>query len=104
MLTGNTNLINSKNGVKVGVYFSNSLLDKEKKDGLKDLKSLDGFLTGMVHRNLVPYKKLLFDIEKLRSQIKQSFSFQKGFEDKRFHKFKIKELKTLKKIWADETI
>ena len=68
------------------------------------MKSLDGFLTGMVHRNLVPYKKLLFDIEKLRSQIKQSFSFQKGFEDKRFHKFKIKELKTLKKIWADETI
>lgn len=104
MLTGNTNLINSKNGVKVGVYFSNSLLDKEKKDGLKDLKSLDGFLTGMVYSNLVPYAELLLDIEKLRYQIKQSFSFQKGFEEKRFHKFKIKELKTLKKIWADETI
>ena len=43
-------------------------------------------------------------VEKLRNQIKQSFSFQKGFEEKRFHKFKIKELKTLKKIWADETI
>ncbi len=104
MLTGNTNLVNSKNGVKVGVYFSNSLLDKEKKDGLKDLKCFDGFLKEMVHSRLAPYSELLFDVDKLRSQIKQCFSFQKGFEDKRFHKFTIEELKTLKRIWADETI
>ncbi|MCE5175506.1 MAG: antiviral reverse transcriptase Drt3a [Bacteroidales bacterium] len=103
MLTGNTNLINSKKGVKIGVYFSNSLLDKEK-NGLKDLKSLDDFLTKMVHSNLVPYSELPINIEKLKSQIKQSFSFQKGFEDKRFHKFKIKEMNILKRIWTDETI
>jgi hypothetical protein len=100
MLTGNTTLINSKKGIKVGVYFSNSLLEK---DELEDLTNLDGFLTKIVHKNLIPYGELLFDIDKLRTQIKKTFSFQKGFENKKFHKFKIKELKVLKGIWKDET-
>ncbi len=97
MLTGNTTLTNSKKGIKLGAYFSNSILEK---DNLKDLKELDDYLIQACENQLNPYQKLGIDKEKLKTHIIQKFSFSMGFQEKRFHTFKVKELVTLKRTWA----
>lgn len=96
MLTGNTTLTNSKKGIKLGVYFSNSILEK---DNLEDLEKLDEYLIQICDNLLNPYHKLTVDKEKLKAHIIKKFSFSKGFQDKRFHTFHVKELAVLKRTW-----
>ncbi len=96
MLTGNTTLINSKKGIKLGSYFSNSILEKE---NLEDLLNLDNYLIQICDNSLKPYHKLKVDKEKLKTHIKRNFSFYKGFIEKRFHSFEAKQLALLKRTW-----
>ena len=96
MLTGNTTLTNSKKGIKLGAYFSNSILGKE---DLDDLEKLDDYLVQICNNLLTPYHKLTVDKEKLKTQIINKFSFTKGFQEKRFHTFHVKELAVLKQTW-----
>lgn len=97
MLTGNTTLTNSKKGIKLGAYFSNSILEK---DNLEDLQKLDDYLIQACDKHLNPYPKLKVDKEKLKTHIIEKFSFSMGFQEKRFHTFKVKELVILKRTWA----
>lgn len=96
MLTGNTTLTNSKKGIKLGSYFSNSILEKK---NLKDLEKLDDYLIQACDNFLTPYHKLMVDKEKLKTHIITKFSFCKGFQEKRFHTFHVKELAILKQTW-----
>lgn len=101
-LTGNTNLMSSKKGIKIGVYYSNSLLEDAEH---KDLKKLDGILSKTVNDFLNPYEKLGYNensLNKFRQYICQTFSFTEGFRKLKFHDFTIDEFKELKKLWKDE--
>ncbi len=95
-LSGNTKLLNSKEGIKVGVYYSNSLLEES---NLKSLKAVNGFLTKMVCTNLKPHCSGSFDVGKLKRQIIRRFDFCEGFKQKRFHNYTTKELIEIKKVW-----
>lgn len=99
-LTGNTKLLTSKKGIKVGIYYSNSLVDD------KWIKAnfgvLDGHLSKMIHTNLKPYCTDSFDVNKLKKRIKTCFSFAQGFDKKLFHNFTIDEFYLIRKIWNDE--
>lgn len=97
MLTGNTTLTNSKKGIKLGAYFSNSIL---KKENLEDLQKLDEYLIQACDDFLDPYHKLRVDKEKLKTHIIKKFSFIIGFQKKRFHTFEVKDLVVLKRTWA----
>lgn len=99
-LTGNTNLINSKSGIKVGIYYTNSLLDE---DGVAyDLEcKLDGFLKQMVYTNLKPHCPTSFDVEKFKKYILSQFSFAEGFRDLKFHKFTNDDFRAIKNIWNE---
>lgn len=95
-LCGNTKLLNSKEGIKVGVYYSNSLLEES---NLSSLKTLNCFLMRMVYTNLKPHCEYSFDVNKLKKQIVRRFDFCNGFKQKRFHNYTAKELIEIKKIW-----
>lgn len=95
-LSGNTNLLNSKKGIKVGVYYSNSLLDAS---DLGSLKAINCFLMRMVCTNLKPHCTTSFDIGKLKKYIINTFNFCDGFKNKRFHSFTTDDLIQIKKIW-----
>jgi hypothetical protein len=95
-LSGNTKLLNSKEGIKVGVYYSNSLLEES---NLKSLTAVNGFLKRMVYTNLKPYCSGSFDVGKLKTQIIRRFDFCEGFKQKRFHNYTTNELIEIKKIW-----
>lgn len=99
-LTGNTTLINSKSGIKVGVYYTNTLLDEE---GVKcDLgQKLDGYLIQMVYTNLKPHCSTSFDVEKFKKYILSQFSFAEGFRDLKFHKFTNDDFRAIKNIWDE---
>lgn len=99
-LTGNTNLINSKSGIKVGIYYTNSLLDE---DGVAcDLGcKLDGFLKQMVHTNLKPHCPTSFDVERFKKYILNQFSFAEGFRNLKFHKFTNDDFRAIKNIWNE---
>lgn len=99
-LTGNTKLLTSKKGIKVGIYYSNSLLDDtwfRTKFG-----ALDGYLKKMIHTNLHPYCTESFNLNKLKTRLENSFNFTDGFKNKRFHNFTIDEFYLIRKIWDDE--
>jgi hypothetical protein len=85
-LTSNTRLFNNKRNIIIGVYFSNSILDD------KDcLVKLDDHLRRKFYNYPQKLKKL------------EIYSFSKGFEKKIFHRFSIKELEQITKIWKYET-
>lgn len=100
VLTCNINLYNAKRGVKVGIFYSNQLLDN-----IKDLEGLDKYLqnqcdqislSGMV--GVDPTKQLLIEAT-LKKQLKQ-ISFAKGFAmpHKRY-KVKKSRLQMIKQSW-----
>lgn len=84
-LTGNTRLLNNKNNVLIGIYFTHSLLTS-----FEDLEFLDQEF----------YNKIdaLISCNKLKERLKQ-FSFKNGFEKRRFTKFNSKEMSDILKIW-----
>lgn len=78
---------NNKSNVLLGIYYSNSLLSQP----LDDLIALDLFF----------YKKIdrFIDDEKLRIRLKK-FSFQKGFEERKYVNFSSKT----KQVTLDEIL
>jgi hypothetical protein len=97
-LSENTKLVNVKKYIMIGIYFSNPLLNK-----IEDLKCLDLYLNKKIN-NIQCYDKLLKEnggyiiLENFKTRLKK-FSFEKGFEEKRFCKFTSSELIETTKIW-----
>ncbi len=85
-LTGNTRLLNSKSNAFVGVYFSNKFITDS-----SDLHTLD---------NVLSHKLSSLKNRKLRKRLKK-MSFVKGFEEKIFRKFDIKDLSLVSKGWTN---
>lgn len=83
-LTGNTRLLNSKSNAFVGVYFSNKFITDT-----SDLVALDSYLEHKLNSLI---------ISKHKNRLKK-MSFLKGFEDKVFRKFDMKDLSLLSKGW-----
>lgn len=89
-LAGNTALLNSKNNVAIGIYFSNSSLDR----GAKELKDLDRNLQSLVtmHKTRMSNETR----EKLRK-----ISFEKSFNERTFIRFKQKRIEQIKMCWQE---
>lgn len=83
-LTGNTRLANNKKNIVTGIYFSNSLLTET-----KDLIDLDHHLKSKV---------ATLDDGRLKARLQQR-SFEKGFENKRYHKFSTQDLSEIVEAW-----
>lgn len=101
VLTCNINLYNAKKGVKVGIYYSNQLLDNE-----KDLIGLDKYLQYRCNSISLVGKKCIDDgkCPMLESALKQQLlqvSFAKGFSapHKRY-KISKDRLKVIKNSWV----
>lgn len=101
VLTCNINLYNAKRGVKVGIFYSNQLLDN-----IKDLEGLDNYLQYWCSKislggkaGVDPTKHPQIEA-KLKQQLKQ-VSFVKGFETphKRY-KIKKTRLQMIKQSWV----
>jgi uncharacterized protein (UPF0297 family) len=86
-LTGNTRLLNNKDNVMTGIYFSNSLITNS-----TSLNELDRYLE---HKSNNLNQNLISRIEK--------FSFTEGWENKVFHKFSKKSLQEIHKVWKNVT-
>lgn len=102
VLTCNINLYNAKRGVKVGIFYSNQLLDN-----IKDLEGLDMYLQNEFCKNISLSGKtgvapsMQSQIEAtLKKQLKQ-VSFVKGFSSphKRY-KIKKNRLQMIKQSWV----
>lgn len=101
VLTCNINLYNAKKGVKVGIFYSNQLLDNK-----KNLSYLDGQLKRNIGRLNLSSKKSIAIAH--RTTIEESLkrklallSFTKGFDHphKRY-KVKKRRLRTIKSSWV----
>lgn len=94
-LTGNTRLVNIKENVFVGIYYSNPFL----KGKLKTLKKLDAFLKRELEK--IEFSEILDNRTKSKSLkiLKERYSFEKGFNERSFHPFHWKEIKEITKIW-----
>jgi hypothetical protein len=87
-LTGNTRLLNNKNNILVGVFYSNNLLTDS-----SDFKGLDSYLT----------HKILSQISVVHLQTRLAkYKFQEGFASKRFSAFTANELSDILAIWKTE--
>jgi len=84
-LTGNTRLINNKNNILVGAFFSNLLLTET-----DSLKGLDSYLKWYIARNV---KK-----SKHKDKLMQ-YSFFRGFEEKIYYSFTSHQLQHITQIW-----
>lgn len=101
VLTCNINLYNAKKGVKVGIYYSNQLLDDE-----KDIAGLDKYLQHCCNSISLAGKKSVEDCKhttlesSLKKQLKQ-VSFKKGFcaPHKRY-KISKERLRIIKNSWV----
>ena len=101
VLTCNINLYNAKKGVRVGIFYSNRLLDNK-----KNLSHLDGKLRGNIARLSLSSKTsiAIADRAPLEDRLKRKLallSFMKGFDypHKRY-KVKRQRLRTIKFSWV----
>lgn len=99
-ICGNMKLKGAKNGVKIGIYYSNDLLDKEY---TKQITAFTNILKWQSEK-INPYSNLftcdedkLKYIDKLKKRI-DSFDFKQAFETKKEYSFSISEIQTIKKI------
>jgi hypothetical protein len=84
-LTGNTRLKNNKNNILVGIYHSNSQLTEK-----EDLLNLDLYFKEAIDKYI--------KITTLKERLLQ-FSFEVGFDNKKFSPFKTHELYEIMKVW-----
>ena len=100
VLTCNINLYNAKRGVKVGIFYSNQLLDN-----IKDLVGLDRYiqyrceqmsLKGKAGVNPVKQPQIEVTLKKQLEQI----SFVKGFDTHKRYKIKKSRLQMIKQSWV----
>lgn len=100
VLTSNINLFNAKRGVKVGIFYSNQLLDN-----MKDLEGLDKFLQSKCRTVSLNGKSCVnpdnqTQIEETLKTHLQNVSFVKGFgQPPKRYKIKKKKLQMIKKTW-----
>lgn len=101
VLTCNINLYNAKKGVKVGIFYSNQLLDNK-----KNLTYLDGQLKRNIGRLNLSLKTSIANANKavIEEKLKRKLallSFTKGFDypHKRY-KVKKQRLRTIKSSWV----
>ena len=101
VLTCNINLYNAKKGIKVGIFYSNQLLDNK-----RNLSYLDGQLSRNIGRlNLSSKPSIAFvDRVKIEDRLKRKLallSFKNGFDypHKRY-KVKKQRLRTIKSSWV----
>jgi len=101
-LCTNTKLNGAKSRVKVGIFYSNNLLDREYE---KDINELDNKLKYNWLHNISPYENLFENqqakqqyTDNLKTCIIARFGFLKGFTNKTYHTFSPNDLKTIKKI------
>ena len=94
-----SNLINSKKGIKTGIYYSNSLLNKL--EAKTEFGTLDSYLKSKIMR-IQPYDKLCFDLEKFKQHLTAKFKFIAGFNDIKFHTFSKDDFREIKQIWNEE--
>ncbi len=83
-LTGNTNLVNNKKHVRTGIYFSNSLISST-----DTLLGIDCYLKSLID---------LLENDRVKNNLSK-FSFVKGFEEKVFYKFSVKDLMEIMEVW-----
>lgn len=100
VLTCNINLYNAKRGVKVGIFYSNQLLDN-----IKDLVGLDRYiqyrceqmsLKGKAGVNPVKQPQIEVTLKKQLEQI----SFVKGYDTHKRYKIKKSRLQMIKQSWV----
>lgn len=83
-LTSNTRLLNNKNNIVVGIYYSNRFITKG-----ECLRGLDAYLNYCILKvNDVVLAKHL-----------SIFSFEKGWTERVYHKYSANKLKQITKIW-----
>ena len=100
VLTCNINLYNSKKGVKVGIFYSNQLLDNK-----KNLSYLDGQLERNIGRLDLSTKTSIAvsDRTVIEDRLKRKLallSFTTGFEYHKRYKIKKQRLQTIKQSWV----
>ena len=84
-LTGNTRLKNNKENILVGVYYSNCQLTEK-----EDLISLDDYLRTKINSTI--------NLDRLKIRLKK-YTFEEGFNARRFSPFRTHELQKIMKIW-----
>ncbi|WP_232620384.1 reverse transcriptase domain-containing protein [Prevotella intermedia] len=99
VLTCNINLYNAKRGVKVGIFYSNQLLDN-----IKDLERLDRYIQYRCEQislkgkaGVNPAKQPQIE-ETLKKQLEQ-ISFVKGFDSHKRYKIRKSRLQMIKQSW-----
>lgn len=101
VLTCNINLYNAKKGVKVGIFYSNQLLDNK-----KNLSYLDGQLERNIGRLNLPLKSSITNANKVAIEVRLKrelslLSFTKGFDyPHKCYKVKKQRLRTIKSSWV----
>lgn len=100
VLTCNINLYNSKKGVKVGIFYSNQLLDNK-----KNLSYLDGQLKRNIGRLDLSSKTSIAISDKtvIEDRLKRKLallSFTTGFNYHKRYKIKKQRLQTIKQSWV----
>lgn len=107
-LTRNSFLGGAKNGVRVGIFWSNKFLTST-----KQLVSLDEYLYSCIDNATIfkPYDKLFNypqgslytkKVEDFKTDLKDRFSFVKGFEEIRFHQFTLNDYKEMHRVFNYE--
>lgn len=84
-LTGNTSLLNNKNNILVGIYYSNSELTDN-----TDLIGLDRYLDNEINKKV--------SLQQVKQRLRK-YSFNEGFETKKFSPFTAQDLKSIVKVW-----
>lgn len=99
VLTCNINLYNAKRGVKVGIFYSNQLLDN-----IKELEGLDRYIQYRCEQmslkdkaGVNPAKQPQIEVT-LKKQLEQ-ISFVKGFDTHKRYKIKKSRLQMIKQSW-----
>ncbi len=87
-LTRNVRLINNKNNVYIGIYHSNSMVNKL---GLDCIRALDHYL--LFHVNSLPNPLLKERLKK--------YKFIDGFADRKFTKFDVEDFRVITKDWKN---
>ena len=83
-LTGNSRLVNSKSGTATGIYYNNPLVTN-----FKEFRKLDHIL----HRNVIAIGR-----RKLENKLSR-YGFEKGYKERVFHNFDVRQFKTIVRAW-----
>jgi hypothetical protein len=98
-LCSNTKLSRAKSRVKIGIFYSNDLLDN---DYFTEISEIDNYLNT---QQISLYDKLFSDVSarqlsenRIKNFIIRNVNFSKGFSKKTYHIFSKDNLKTIKRI------